>query len=93
MGPAFIQFGQDGTGRFRFIAVEGWIAGTARASVEFTWEGQDDCDPASGRGWAALERDGTLSGHIFTLTPPTRPSARSVPSAAAGDVRLAAIEW
>jgi hypothetical protein len=25
MGPAFIQFGQDGTGRFRFIAVEGWM--------------------------------------------------------------------
>ena len=44
MGPSFIQFGQDGTGRFRFIAVEGrWTAGTvtrtARASVEFTWEG------------------------------------------------------
>jgi len=42
MGPAFIQFGQDGTGRFRFIAVEGWMdCRDGRASVEFTWEGQD----------------------------------------------------
>jgi hypothetical protein len=25
MGPAFIEFGHDATGRFRFIAVEGWM--------------------------------------------------------------------
>jgi hypothetical protein len=70
MGPAFIEFGHDATGRFRFIAVEGWMDcryghRDGRACVEFTWQGQDDCDPASGRGWAALEIDGTLRGHIF----------------------------
>jgi len=36
-----------------------------RPCVEFTWDGNDECDPASGRGWVRLEKDGTLSGHIF----------------------------
>lgn len=70
IGPAFIEFGQGGTGRFRFIAVEGWMDcrpghRDGQACVEFTWEGQDEGDPASGRGWAAVQKDGTLSGHIF----------------------------
>jgi hypothetical protein len=29
------------------------------------WEGNDESDPASGRGWAALEEDGSLRGHIY----------------------------
>jgi len=33
--------------------------------VEFSWEGNDQCDPASGRGWAVLEKDGSLCGRIF----------------------------
>jgi hypothetical protein len=28
-------------------------------------EGNDESDPASGRGWAALEEDGSLRGHIY----------------------------
>jgi hypothetical protein len=28
-----------------------------RPRVEFTWEGDDAGDPASGRGWAALDED------------------------------------
>jgi hypothetical protein len=35
------------------------------AGVEFSWEGNDESDPASGRGWAVLEEDGSLSGRIF----------------------------
>jgi hypothetical protein len=31
----------------------------------FTWDGNDDCDHASGRGWAVLEEDGSLSGRIY----------------------------
>lgn len=70
LGPAFIQFGRDRTGRFRFIAVDGWMdcrdaKRSGRLCVEFTWEGSDDCDPAGGRGWAALEEDGSLRGHIY----------------------------
>src|ERR687897_198417 len=70
LGPGYIQFGADRTGRFRFIAVEGWMdchSGQCdgRPCVEFTWEGNDESDPVSGRGWAALEEDGSLRGHIY----------------------------
>ena len=36
-----------------------------RPWIEFSWEGNDETDPASGRGWAALAADGTLEGRIF----------------------------
>jgi hypothetical protein len=70
MGPAFIEFGSRHDGRFRFIAVEGWMDcrygdRDGRPLVEFTWEGHDEGDPANGRGWAALESDGTLRGHFY----------------------------
>jgi hypothetical protein len=70
VGDAFIDFGPDGTGCFGFIAVTGWmdcrraeIGG--RPGVEFTWDGADEGDQVSGRGWAALEDDRTLRGHIY----------------------------
>jgi hypothetical protein len=68
--PAFIEFGKDGMGRFGFIAVEGWMdclheERDGRSVAEFTWDGSDDCDHASGRGWAALQEDGALSGRIY----------------------------
>lgn len=70
LGPGFIEFGGDRSGSFRFIAVEGWMdchggQRDGRPCVEFTWEGNDECDPASGRGWAVLEEDGSLRGHIY----------------------------
>ena len=30
-----------------------------------TWDIYDEGDPASGRGWALLEPDGTLRGHLY----------------------------
>jgi hypothetical protein len=70
VGPAFIEFGRDNTGSFGFIAVRGWM--DCRQSiidecpaVEFTWDGNDECDHANGRGWAALQSDGSLRGHIY----------------------------
>ena len=68
--PGFIEFGRDGTGRFGFVAVAGWLdcredTHGGRSRVEFTWEGSDEGDPVSGRGWAALADDGTLDGRIF----------------------------
>lgn len=71
MGPGFIEFRKDGVGSFRFIAVEGYMdcresVRDGRPFVEFTWEGHDDSDAAIGRGWAALQDDGTLHGRIFT---------------------------
>jgi hypothetical protein len=68
--PAFIEFDRDQTGRFGFIAVEGWMdcreaTRDGRACVEFTWEGSDEGDQVTGRGWATLADDGTLDGRIF----------------------------
>jgi hypothetical protein len=70
LGPAFFSFDGKSSGSFRFIAVEGWMDcrhGTraGKPFVEFTWDGHDERDPASGRGWAALKADGSLTGHIF----------------------------
>ena len=70
LGPAYIIFDpKKKSGRFRFIAVDGEM--DCRFSerdempvVEFSWEGNDELDPASGRGWAVLE-GGALKGRIF----------------------------
>jgi hypothetical protein len=32
--------------------------------IEFSWDGNDDMDPAQGRGWAVLDGDG-IEGRIF----------------------------
>lgn len=71
VGPGFIEFKGQG-GQFHFIAVDGWMdcrhmERNGRPYVEFTWDGNDECDPASGRGWARLQKDGSLAGHIYFL--------------------------
>lgn len=38
--------------------------GERGARIEFSWEGQDELDPACGRGWAEIEKD-ELRGRIF----------------------------
>ena len=70
VAPAFIEFADDGSGSFGFIAVQGCmdcreVERDQRPGVEFSWEGNDECDPVSGRGWAVLEEDGSLRGRIF----------------------------
>lgn len=70
LGPAFIEFGADNSGSFQFIAVEAWmdvrpVDRGGRSGVEFSWEGHDEGDQASGRGWASLAADGRLAGRIF----------------------------
>lgn len=70
LGPAFIECGKDRTGQFRFIAVEGLMDCVHKERkggpyVESSWNCNDECDPANGRGWANLEKDGSLSGHIY----------------------------
>lgn len=69
MGAAFIEFERLG-GSFRFVAVESWThckhgQRNGRPHVTFTGEGNDECDPASSRGWASLRKDGSLRGHIY----------------------------
>lgn len=68
--PGFIEFTNDGTGEFGFIAVRGWMDCRStkrddRSCVEFSWDGHDEGDQVSGRGWAALTPDGTVEGHLF----------------------------
>src|SRR5574341_1629920 len=67
LGPGFIEFGADRSGSVRFIAVEGWMACHAgqrdgRPCVEFTWEDNDECDPASGRAGRCWRRTGRCVG-------------------------------
>jgi hypothetical protein len=68
--PGFIEFAGDGTGRFGFIALRGWMHCRStkrggRTIVEFSWDGVDEGDQVSGRGWAAVVDDVTLKGHLF----------------------------
>lgn len=65
--PGFIEFAGDGTGQFGFIAVRGSMdyRSTQRGGVEFSWDGEDEGDQISGRGWAAVVDDVTLKGHLF----------------------------
>jgi hypothetical protein len=68
--PGFIEFARDRTGRLGFIAVHGWLdcrpaERNGRTGVEFTWEGDDEGNQVSGRGWAVLADDETIEGHLF----------------------------
>jgi hypothetical protein len=68
-GPAQITFDRDRLGSLQFVAVHGWIDYRASdrdggRTVEFSWAGDDDGDPTSGRGWAALDGE-QLVGRLF----------------------------
>jgi hypothetical protein len=61
---AYILFDQDG-GEFSFDCLTGSIHGACEGdAVEFTWDGNDEMDEASGHGWAELRDDGSLEGEI-----------------------------
>jgi hypothetical protein len=58
----FFEFKPNGTGEFQFGYVRGDIdykeaVRDGKPSVEFSWEGNDEMDPAQGRGWAVLNGD------------------------------------
>src|SRR6516165_2202457 len=68
-GPAFIEFGADQMGEVQFGLTSGNIdyrltERGGQPTVEWTWEGMDEMDPCTGRGWAVLEED-ELHGMIF----------------------------
>ena len=67
--PAFIEIERRRGGRFQFGLVSGELdwriedhPGGKR--LEFTWEGNDECDHACGSGWARLNVEGKLEGEI-----------------------------
>jgi hypothetical protein len=67
--PGHFTFKKDGTGHFQFGLVQGGMDCRVetvglRERIEFSWVGQDELDPASGRGWAVIENK-ELHGRIF----------------------------
>lgn len=65
--PGFILFDQNGRGEFQFGHVSGstdceLTERNGKPAVEWSFEGNDEMDPISGRGWAVLQDDGTLAG-------------------------------
>ena len=67
---AFIEFEPDGMGHFQFGLVQGDMDyrltdRDGKPAVEWSWEGNDECDPAMGRGWAVLETEKNLVGRFF----------------------------
>ncbi|MFJ9368432.1 hypothetical protein ACIRRA_28955 [Nocardia sp. NPDC101769] len=70
LGPGYIEFRANGTGESAIIAVNGRTDYRPEQhdscdGVGFSWEGNDECEPASGRGWAAVTDDGVLHGHLY----------------------------
>src|SRR5438045_1685812 len=66
---AFIEFEDNGTGHFQFGYVQGYMdrrltTRDGEPAVEWSWEGNDEMDPAQGRGWAKL-KDDELHGMIY----------------------------
>ncbi|HSP24066.1 MAG TPA: hypothetical protein VLQ65_02730 [Saliniramus sp.] len=69
-GEAHIVFTGGNDGEIAFVAVEGFLdvrygARDGIATAEFTFEGFDEGDPVSGRGWASLGTAGRLVGHVY----------------------------
>ena len=67
--PGYCEFGDDQLGYFQFAAVEGnidyrieTVGGDER--IEFTFDGEDEGDSTSGRGWA-MTNGQTLEGRIY----------------------------
>ena len=64
---AYLEIDNRGSGDFQFGLVTGQIDGeivkdASGEKLEFTWEGGDENDEASGSGWLKLEDKDTLEG-------------------------------
>jgi hypothetical protein len=69
--PGYISFREDNQGEFQFGTVHGDIDYRVEPyqeteRLEFSWEGEDEMDPVSGRGWAILRMDNSREGSTFT---------------------------
>jgi hypothetical protein len=62
---AYIRFDADGSGEFKFICVAGGMdCGFSPSGADFTWQGFDEMDEASGSGEAEIGDDGILTIEI-----------------------------
>ena len=69
--PGYIDFRKDRIGEFHFGYVQcdiDWREGErdGMPSAEFSFEGNDEMERTSGRGWAVLN-DGKLNGQIMSF--------------------------
>jgi len=65
----YIEFDEKGNGEFHFGYVHGYMdcrltTREGNPAVEWTWDGNDEMDPAQGRGWAVVKGD-ELHGMIL----------------------------
>ena len=65
----FFEFKPDGHGSFQFGYVRGQIdyrlsMCEERPRLEFSWDGNDEMDPAQGRGWVTADGD-QIDGILF----------------------------
>jgi hypothetical protein len=65
----FFEFDEKGGGDFYFGYVQGHMdcrltTRDGEPAVEWTWDGNDEMDPAQGRGWAVINGE-ELHGMIF----------------------------
>ncbi len=66
---AYIQINSDGIGKFQFGRVSGEVDGSIVKDegierFEFTWDGNDESDQASGGGWMRLTDKDHIRGMI-----------------------------
>jgi hypothetical protein len=61
---SYILFDEDG-GEFTWDCLTGSFHGRCEGNAaEFTWEGNDEMEEATGHGWAELQQDGSLKDEI-----------------------------
>lgn len=69
---AYIEIGSNNQGDFQFGLVSGELDGRVVDDVdikgkkrfEFNWEGNDECDSASGSGWIRLKTKNSIEGEF-----------------------------
>ena len=69
IAPGEITIGKGGLGSFKFGAVQVDMDCRVKKPgdderLEFSFEGSDECDPVSGRGWALVEGS-EMTGRIY----------------------------
>ena len=68
--PAHITLELDGLGSLEFIAVSAdvdyrLVGRNGKDAIEFSWEGEQEFERCSGRGWATLEGGETRRYALF----------------------------
>jgi hypothetical protein len=66
---AYIEIKRNRLGHFQFGLVSGYLDGEVveyggEERFEFTWDGQDENDPVSGKGWLVFRDENRLEGRI-----------------------------